>query len=151
MGSDALSSNSVNVTGKANPNFINLQILQLSDFHDAIEKTTTNIGAAAMATVFRGDRIDLKNTLTVSSGDNIGAAPVISTEFEVLPAFEALNLMGFDYLTFGNHEHDRNLAHLRKIIDASDCAGLSPATTHWFHFKAVPKCQRVRRDLAPDE
>jgi 5'-nucleotidase len=114
------SANSVNVTGKANPNFINVQILQLSDFHGAIEKTTTNIGAAAMATAFRGDRMNVKNTLTVSSGDNIGAAPAISTEFEELPTIRALNLMGFNYSTFGNHEHDRNLAHLRTIIKASD-------------------------------
>ncbi len=118
--SDALSNNSVNVAGKANPNFTNLQILQLSDFHGAIEKSSSNIGAAALATAFRGDRMNVKNTLTVSSGDNIGAAPAISTEFEELPTIEALNLMGFDVSTFGNHEHDRNLAHLNKMIQASD-------------------------------
>ncbi|MCF8551382.1 MAG: 5'-nucleotidase C-terminal domain-containing protein, partial [Candidatus Nanopelagicales bacterium] len=117
---DAVSSNSVNVTGKANANFTNIQILQLSDFHGAIEKSSSNIGAAALATAFRGDRMNVKNTLTVSSGDNIGAAPAISTEFEELPTIEALNLMGLDVSTFGNHEHDRNLAHLRKIIQASD-------------------------------
>lgn len=117
---DALSNNSVNVAGKANPNFTNLQLLQLSDFHGAIEKSSSNIGAAALATAFRGDRMNVKNTLTVSSGDNIGAAPAISTEFEELPTIEALNLMGFDVSTFGNHEHDRNLAHLNKMIQASD-------------------------------
>jgi 5'-nucleotidase len=119
---DGVSANSVNVRGKANPNFTNLQVLQLSDFHGAIEKSTSNIGAAALATAFRGDRMNVKNTVTVSSGDNFGAAPAISTEFDELPTIEAMNLMGFDVSTFGNHEHDRNLAHLRSMVEASDFA-----------------------------
>jgi len=55
----------------------------------------------------------------LSSGDNIGAAPPISTEFEELPTIESLNLMKLDVSTFGNHEHDRNLAHVQKVIGAS--------------------------------
>lgn len=117
---DAIAAASVNVVGKANPDYVNLQILEFSDFHGAIEKTSSNIGAAALATAFRGDRMNVKNTLTVSVGDNIGAAPAISTQFDELPTIEALNLMGVDVSTFGNHEHDRNLAHLRSMIQASD-------------------------------
>lgn len=117
---DAVAAASVNVAGKANPDYVNLQILEFSDFHGAIEKTSSNIGAAALATAFRGDRMNVKNTLTVSVGDNIGAAPAISTQFDEVPTIEALNLMGVDVSTFGNHEHDRNLAHLRSMIEASD-------------------------------
>jgi 5'-nucleotidase len=97
-----------------------VQVLQLSDFHGAIESSTSNIGAAVLATAFANDRKNSAATITVSAGDNIGAAPPISTEFEEMPTIESMNLMKFDASTFGNHEHDRNLAHLQKVIGASD-------------------------------
>lgn len=98
----------------------NVQILQLSDLHGAVEKTATNIGAAALASAFESDRGTVVRTFTVSAGDNIGAAPAISTEFAEMPTIQSMNLMGFDVSTFGNHEHDRNISHLRSVIDASE-------------------------------
>ncbi len=101
-------------------NIKSVQVLQLSDLHGAIEASSSNIGAAVLATAFANDRKNAAATVTVSSGDNIGAAPPISTEFEELPTIESMNLMKFDASTFGNHEHDRNLAHVQKVIGASD-------------------------------
>jgi 5'-nucleotidase len=66
------------------------------------------------------DRKASAATVALSSGDNIGAAPPISTQFEELPTIESLNLMKLDASAFGNHEHDRNLAHVQKVIGASD-------------------------------
>ena len=97
-----------------------LQLLQLSDFHGAIETTSSNIGAPVLATAFANDRAKNALTLTLSSGDNIGGAPPISTEFEEMPTIESLNAMKFDASTFGNHEHDRPIAQLQKVIGASD-------------------------------
>ena len=97
-----------------------VQVLQLSDLHGAIEASATNIGAAVLASAFANDRKNTAATVTLSSGDNIGAAPPISTEFEEMPTIESMNLMKFDASTFGNHEHDRNLAHVQKVIGASD-------------------------------
>ena len=97
-----------------------VQVLQLSDLHGAIEVSSTNIGAAVLASAFANDRKNAAATVTLSSGDNIGAAPPISTEFEEMPTIESMNLMKFDASTFGNHEHDRNLAHVQKVIGASD-------------------------------
>ena len=96
-----------------------VQILQLSDLHGAIE-AGTSFGAAGLASNWDADRAANKATIAISSGDNIGAAPPISTEFEELPTIEALNLAKLDVSTFGNHEHDRNLIHLNKMIGASD-------------------------------
>ena len=97
-----------------------VQVLQLSDLHGAIEASASNIGAAVLASAFANDRKNTAATVTLSSGDNIGAAPPISTEFEEMPTIESMNLMKFDASTFGNHEHDRNLAHVQKVIGASD-------------------------------
>jgi 5'-nucleotidase len=101
-------------------NIKSVQVLQLSDLHGAIEASATNIGAAVLASAFANDRKNAAATVTLSAGDNIGAAPPISTEFEEMPTIEAMNLMKFDVSAFGNHEHDRNLAHVQKVIGASD-------------------------------
>ena len=102
-------------------NIKSVQVLQLSDLHGAIEGTpSSSIGAAVLATAFANDRKNAAATVTLSAGDNIGAAPPISTEFEELSTIESMNAMKFDVSTFGNHEHDRNLAHVQKVIGASD-------------------------------
>ena len=97
-----------------------VQVLQLSDLHGAIEAGTSAFGAAGLASNWDADRAANKATIAISSGDNFGAAPPISTEFEEMPTIEALNLAKLDVSTFGNHEHDRNLTHLNKMIGASD-------------------------------
>ena len=96
-----------------------VQVLQLSDLHGAIE-VGTSFGAALLASNWAADRAANAATVALSSGDNIGAAPPISTEFEELPTIESLNLAKLDVSVFGNHEHDRNLDHLNKVIGKSE-------------------------------
>jgi 5'-nucleotidase len=96
-----------------------VQVLQLSDLHGAIE-VGNSFGAALLATNWAADRAANVATVALSSGDNIGAAPPISTEFEELPTIESLNLAKLDVSILGNHEHDRNLDHFNKVIGASD-------------------------------
>ena len=96
----------------------NVQLLQLSDLHGAIE-TGSSFGTSLLVSNWEADRKASAATVALSSGDNIGAAPPISTEFEELPTIESLNLMKLDVSTFGNHEHDRSLAHVQKVIGAS--------------------------------
>ncbi len=96
-----------------------VQVLQLSDLHGAIE-VGGSFGAALLTSNWNADRAANKATIAVSSGDNIGAAPPISTEFEEIPTIETLNAAKLDVSVFGNHEHDRNIDHLNKMIGASD-------------------------------
>ena len=103
----------------SSPNNRVLQLLQFSDLHGAIE-TGSSFGTPLLVSNFAADRKAAATTITLSSGDNIGAAPPISTEFEEMPTIESMNLMKVDVSTFGNHEHDRNLAHVQKVIGASD-------------------------------
>ena len=97
-----------------------VQLLQLSDFHGAIEGTSSNAGTALLMSAFAAERAKNPATFTISSGDNFGAAPPISSQFEEMPTVESMNLLKFDVSGFGNHEHDRNLAHVQKVIAASD-------------------------------
>jgi 5'-nucleotidase len=110
----------VDVTGRASSRYVNLQILQLSDFHGAIQASPAAAGAAVLASAWKRDRARVPATVIVSSGDNIGGSPPVSALFEEFPTIKALDLMGLDVSTFGNHEHDRPLEHLRRVIDASD-------------------------------
>jgi 5'-nucleotidase len=103
----------------ANSNNKAVQVLQLSDLHGAIE-VGGSFGAALLTSNWAADRAANAATIAVSSGDNIGAAPPISTEFEELPTIETLNAAKLDVSVFGNHEHDRNIDHLNKMIGASD-------------------------------
>jgi 2',3'-cyclic-nucleotide 2'-phosphodiesterase (5'-nucleotidase family) len=103
----------------ANPNTKAVQVLQLSDLHGAIE-VGGSFGAPLLASNWAADRAANAATVAISAGDNIGAAPPISTEFEELPTIEALNLAKLDVSIFGNHEHDRNIDHVNKVIGASD-------------------------------
>ena len=118
-GTSGMTHSATDLAKVASPQYKAAQILQLSDLHGAIE-AGTSFGAAGLASNWDADRAANKATIAISSGDNFGAAPPISTEFEELPTIEALNLAKLDVSTFGNHEHDRNLTHLNKMIGASD-------------------------------
>lgn len=110
----------VSVKQFAPPSLRAVQLLQLSDFHGALEASNSAIGAAGLAAAMANDRLLVKPTVTLSAGDNIGAAPAISSQFEELPTIEVMNAMKFDVSVFGNHEHDRDITHLQKMIGASN-------------------------------
>ncbi len=101
---------------KASSNLKSVQLLQLSDFHGALEGTSSLFGADGLAGQFALERSSVPATIAMTSGDNFGAAPPISSQFEELPTIETLNAMKLDVAGFGNHEHDRNLEHLRKMM-----------------------------------
>lgn len=135
----------IDVTGRASKHYVNLQLLQLSDFHGAIQASSSAAGAAVLATAWQQDRARVAHTLTVASGDNIGGAPPVSALFEEFPTIEALNLMGMDISTFGNHEHDRPLEHVRRIIDASDFRWV---VSNYSTLKPLAGKQKQVRDAA---
>lgn len=118
--SPAASAAPISVPAFATPGYRNVQFLQFSDFHGAIEPSSANIGAAAMVSALARDRSTVLSSFVVSSGDNIGGSPAISKEFDDIPTIKALNLMKLDISTFGNHEHDEPLARLRSSIELSD-------------------------------
>ena len=102
-----------------------LQFLNVSDWHAQLDPLNVagvgNVGGAAqLSTYFKLDRMLNPNTLTITAGDAYGAAPPLSGFFEERPAVEAMNLMGFDVDTFGNHNFDRGVGHLQQMIDLAE-------------------------------
>ncbi|MDQ3669164.1 MAG: bifunctional metallophosphatase/5'-nucleotidase [Actinomycetota bacterium] len=116
-----------------------LQLLAFNDFHGHVEANTPGSiqvgqtrdpstgavvnqfvragGAEYLATHVKGLRLLSPNTITVGSGDLIGASPLLSGLFHDEPAIEALNEVGLDISGVGNHEFDEGLAELYRIID----------------------------------
>jgi 5'-nucleotidase len=99
---------------------VDLQILQVSDWHAQLDPLNGVGGAAALSTYFNQDRAAQPNTLTLTAGDAYGASPPLSSFFDERPAVEAMNLMGFDADTFGNHNFDRGIVHLQSMIDLAE-------------------------------
>ncbi len=103
---------------------VDIQILNVSDWHGQLDPLVVGVtqvgGAAALSTYFQNERAANPNTLTLTAGDAVGATPPISNFFADVPAIEAMNLMGFDVDTFGNHNFDGGIARLQSQIDLAE-------------------------------
>ena len=73
-------------------------------------------GADAMAGLVRSLRQSAPHSLVVSSGDLIGATPLVSALFRHESTIDVANLMGVSVATAGNHEFDAGAAELMRIL-----------------------------------
>ena len=113
---------------------VDVQILGINDFHGNLQPPTgsngrvvTSIsngtpvtvdagGAEYLATWFKQLRTqNPANTLLTSSGDLIGASPLLSGLFHDEPTIEAFNAMGLTYNGVGNHEFDEGPEELTRM------------------------------------
>jgi 2',3'-cyclic-nucleotide 2'-phosphodiesterase (5'-nucleotidase family) len=104
---------------------VQIQLLTISDWHGQLTPVSGVGGAAVLSSYFKADRAANPNTLTFTAGDAFGATPPISSFFEDEPAVRAMNMMGIDADTFGNHNFDRGIAHLQRMIDLAEFPFLS--------------------------
>ena len=100
---------------------VDLQFLSISDWHAQLDPISVNgvdiAGASVLSAYFKADRMMNPNTVTVSGGDAFGASPPLSAFFNEVPAVKALNLMGLDVDTFGNHNFDKGVMFLQPLIN----------------------------------
>lgn len=103
---------------------VTIQLLAVSDWHAQLDPIGTGAaatgGASVISSYWKADRIANPNSLTLTAGDAYGASPPLSGLFDEEPAVKAMNLMGFDADTFGNHNFDRGLDHLQSMIDLAE-------------------------------
>ncbi len=112
-------------TAKAQRGFVPIQFLTISDWHAQLDPLFVfgvgNIGGAAeLSAYWKADRRANRNTLTLTAGDAYGASPPLSSFFDEEPAVLAMNLMGFDVDTFGNHNFDKGITLLQQKINLAD-------------------------------
>src|SRR5215207_2459224 len=107
---------------------VQVQLIGLNDFHGHLESTTPGTiapdpspprvpagGAEYLATHVRNLAADNRNTVVVSAGDLIGASPLLSALFHDEPTIEAMNQIGLDLNSVGNHEFDEGAAELARM------------------------------------
>ena len=118
------------VPGRAQHTSVEIQFLTVSDWHAQLDPLFVSGigdvgGAAQLSAYFQMERATNPNTLTLTAGDAFGAAPPLSSFFAEEPAILAMNEMGFDADTFGNHNFDRGIAHLQQMINLAQFSYVS--------------------------
>jgi 5'-nucleotidase len=140
---------------------VDVQILGINDFHGNLQPPTgsngrvvTSIlngtpvtvdagGAEYLATWFKQLRTqNPSKTLLTSSGDLIGASPLLSGLFHDEPTIEAFNAMGLAYNGVGNHEFDEGVPELLRMQfggchPVDGCQDGTPFVGALFHFLAA--------------
>ena len=114
---------------KGNPNLTTVQLLSFNDFHGHLEASDPPLsktldpsqtavgGAEYLATTLKGLRAKAPGgaSLTVAAGDLIGGSPFLSGLFHDEPSVEALNALGLDVSSVGNHEFDEGTTELLRM------------------------------------
>jgi len=109
---------------------VEVQILAINDFHGNLEPPKNYIeapladgikvkvpagGVAYLASTAKALRKDQKYSVTVSAGDMIGAAPLVSAYYLDEPTIEAMEEVGVEFNAVGNHEFDKGSAELLRM------------------------------------
>src|SRR3954463_2566595 len=113
---------------------IKVQLLAINDFHGNLQPATTGGirpptpagqttpptareagGAAYPARYVRRRERTNRNSLVVAAGDLIGGSPLLSALYHDEPTIEAMNLIGLDLASVGNHEFDEGAAELKRM------------------------------------
>ena len=154
----------------ANSEPIEVQILAFNDLHgnletpppfevteaDATRRKIVSGGVAHLAAALTALRAGHPQTITVSAGDTIGASPLISANYLDEPTIAAMNLLGLEYNSVGNHEFDRGADELKRM-QAGGCAkftrrvpcAVEPFAGARFHYLAANVVQADGSTIFP--
>ncbi len=91
-----------------------IRLLGINDFHGYLERSGESAGAASLAASL--DRYERAYTIRVHAGDMVSASPLVSAHFHDEPTILAMNEMGFDVGTLGNHEFDEGREEMQRLI-----------------------------------
>lgn len=108
---------------------VSVRIISFNDFHGNLQPpsgssgrvtradgTTVDAGGAVyLATHVAQLRAQVRHSLVVSAGDNIGASPLASALFHDEPTIDFLNAIDLQASAVGNHEFDEGYQELRRI------------------------------------
>ncbi|QNN54369.1 bifunctional metallophosphatase/5'-nucleotidase [Nocardioides mesophilus] len=110
---------------------VKVDLYALNDFHGQLEAvdpqkssggrvgSTVAGGAEYLATHLKEWRAASKDRgaqpITVAAGDLIGATPLLSAAFHDEPTIQAMNLMGLQVTSVGNHEFDEGSQELLRM------------------------------------
>ncbi|MFM9046071.1 MAG: bifunctional metallophosphatase/5'-nucleotidase, partial [Cyanobium sp.] len=113
---------------------LTLRLIAINDFHGNLEEGTLSLnwpnptspgattklaagGAPALAGLIASLRQGAPHSLVLSSGDLIGATPLISALFRDEPTIAIANQLGVDLAIPGNHEFDAGQTELLRLLN----------------------------------
>ncbi len=100
----------------------NVRVLGVNDLHGNLEPPLAEGGRASGGVAYLDAHMDLyervrpEGTIRVHAGDMVGGSPLISSRFHDEPAILAMNEMGFDVGTLGNHEFDEGGEEMFRLL-----------------------------------
>ncbi|MFT4264052.1 MAG: Ig-like domain repeat protein [Nocardioides sp.] len=105
-----------------------VQLLGVNDFHGRLLADSSDGGAAPLAGAVKSLRsiYGEDSTIFASAGDNVGASVFESFTQQDKPALDALNDMGLDVSSVGNHEYDKGWKDLVDRIQKAYDADTNP-------------------------
>lgn len=127
---------------ETNSEMLSLTILGTTDVHGNLwdysyeDATQKNLGLAKISTVVQETRKQNPNTLLIDNGDNIQGTLLTDDLYNVKPdlltqthpMIAAMNYMGYDAMTLGNHEFNFGLDLIKKIESEANFPLLSANT-----------------------
>lgn len=113
---------------------VTLRVIAFNDLHGNLESSNLVLphpdpakpgqalrmavgGAAHQAGLIKALRAGAQHSVVVSSGDAIGATPLVSALFWHESTIDVMNRMGVDIATLGNHEFDAGVAELQRMVN----------------------------------
>lgn len=116
-----LNDGATSLNPSASDDDIQVQLLGVNDFHGQLDKYQSILGnqtggAEYLAVYLKKYKQENENTLLVHAGDMVGGSPPISALFQDEPTIEYLNMLNFDVGTPGNHEFDKGIYEMRRLI-----------------------------------
>lgn len=115
---------------------LDLQILDVSDWHGQVDPINGTGGAAVLKTYLDAARAGSINNITLTAGDDVGATPPLSNYFEDVPAILAERMMGIQFGGLGNHNFDSGLGRLQDQIDLAGSTDPSVPGTPFQYLSA---------------
>lgn len=98
------------------PGAVQLRLLGVNDLHGHLEPPRPGLGGAAWLKAALDRATRPGRTIRVHAGDMVGASPLLSSWFHDEPTIEAVNRIGFDVGTVGNHEFDEGGDELLRLL-----------------------------------
>lgn len=115
---------------------IDLRLMSTTDVHTNVygwdyfkNDISTSVGLSRTATLVKKARSEEENNLLLDNGDLIQGTPLgtylakksdmMSNDTKIHPLIAAMNAMGYDAATFGNHEFNYGLKYLDRTVNGS--------------------------------
>ncbi|MCF8511032.1 MAG: bifunctional 2',3'-cyclic-nucleotide 2'-phosphodiesterase/3'-nucleotidase [Rhodobacteraceae bacterium] len=130
-----LSSNDISVQGERDQRRLHLRVMATSDLHahvlpwdDLTNQPAPDRGLAQIATLVAEARAEVRDSILLDNGDFLNGSPLADHIAETCksgttrthPMIAAMNQLGYDAATLGNHEFSNGLALLRCALAQAD-------------------------------